>query len=122
EWRRSKWSPPFKAYYLASSFLLARVCRTLVSDSLAIQAFYRAYFRKQTVFIPYGAPRAPTVSEKEEREVLERFGLRAGKYFLQITRVEPDNLPLEIARAFVASRLGHGDMELVSIGYKDVTP
>ncbi len=122
EWRRAKWRLPFKAYYLAGSWLISRLGETLISDSRAIQDHYRRYFRKETTFIPYGIPVQLAVSPAREQEILDRWRLERGRYLLQITRVEPDNLPLEIAAAFRESELGRDRYAMVSIGYKDPTP
>jgi len=122
EWRRAKWSWPFKAYYVLSSFLVCRLCPSLVSDSHAIRNYYKRYFFKNTQFIPYGVPSEPEVSENRQKEIISQYNLEAGRYFLQITRIEPDNLPLQVARAFLNSGLGKKDFKLFFIGYKEATP
>lgn len=50
------------------------------------------------------------------------FGLTKNKYFLQVTRFEPDNLPLENAQAFIGSGLGEKGYKFAIVGYKDPTP
>lgn len=122
EWRRAKWSWPFKAYYFLSSFLVSRLCGSLISDSRAIQDYYRKVFFKKTQFIPYGIPDTPETTHKKRLEVLRAYGLRPGRYFLQITRFEPDNLVLEAARAFRASRLCEGGFAFLLVGYQHDTP
>lgn len=122
EWKRSKWSWPFKAYYYLSSFLISAVCPTLISDSRGIQDYYRRRFFKRTCFIPYGTPAVAAVSEREEHRILTGLGLEPGKYFLQITRIEPDNLPVKVARAFQESELGRRGYQMVFVGYRDATP
>ena len=121
EWRRAKWSWPFKVYYYISSMLICTMCKSLVSDSRALEHFYRRRFFKKTSFIPYGAPAPGTASDKRQQAILESLNLEAGRYFLQVTRIEPDNLPLEIAKAFVSSGLGKQGFRLVTVGYKDAT-
>jgi len=83
EWRRAKWSLPFKAYYFLSSFLILRLGGTLISDPLAIRSYYRETFRRETEFIPYGVPRNGssrwTGRQRESRQptrhlVHERWG------------------------------------------------
>lgn len=122
EWRRAKWSMPFKAYYILSSALICALCNDLISDSKAIQAFYRRRFRKRTTFIPYGVPPFVDVPPAREAGILEKLELTSGKYFLQITRVEPDNLPVEIALAFQQSSLHENGYEFLSVGYSSDTP
>ena len=121
EWRRAKWSWPFKLYYYLASFLIARICPTLITDSRGIQEYYRRHFFCETSFIPYGAPPPRRISEGSEHRILERLGLESGKYFLQITRIEPDNLPLRVARGFRESELGRLGYQMVFVGYKDAT-
>jgi glycosyltransferase involved in cell wall biosynthesis len=121
EWRRAKWKWPFKAYYLLASLLISLLCRGVISDSKAMQSFYKKTFGRETEFVPYGVPRTPTVSPHEEPEILDCYGVTSGRYFLQITRFEPDNLPLNAARAFKASRLAEDGFKLLLIGYKHGT-
>jgi len=121
EWRRSKWAWPFKLYYILSSFLICRMVKRLISDSFAIRDFYRRRFFKKTEVIPYGVPPQTVVDNDRTARILSRFVLEKDKYFLQITRIEPDNLPLAIARAFVESGLGSEGYKLAVVGYRDDT-
>lgn len=122
EWRRAKWSWPFKAYYFLASFLISRLCGSLISDSRAIQAYYEKVFRRKTEFVPYGVPETPSIHPDVAKAILERYGLVAGRYFLQVTRFEPDNLPLEVARAFRGSGLARSGYKLLLVGYQHDTP
>lgn len=122
EWRRTKWAWPFKAYYFLASFLVARLCGSLISDSKAMRSFYKRVFRKDTECIPYGIPDIPSVPAERRSHILERYGLEAGRYFLQITRFEPDNLPLEAARAFRQAGLAKQGFKTLLVGYQRPTP
>ena len=122
EWRRAKWRRPFKAYYFLSSWLIARLCRDLVSDSRAIQSYYSRVFSKDTHFVPYGIPDVPTVSPEKEAAILRDYGVEPGRYFLQITRFEPDNLPLDTAKAFHRAGLASDGFKLLLVGYQHATP
>jgi len=62
EWRRAKWSWPFKIYYIVSTFLICRLCRSLISDSVGIQTYCRRKFFKKTSLMPNGIPDILTVS------------------------------------------------------------
>jgi glycosyltransferase involved in cell wall biosynthesis len=121
EWRRAKWSLPFKAYYFLSSFLISRLCKTLISDSKAIQSYYRRVFFKRTQFVPYGTPDVPTIAPEKRTAVLGRYGLEEDRYFLQITRFEPDNLPLETAKAFRSAGLAEDGYMLLLVGFQHET-
>ncbi|QYR20624.1 DUF1972 domain-containing protein [Paenibacillus sp. sptzw28] len=122
EWRRGKWSWPFKLYYFLSSLIISLFCRTLVSDSISIQQYYKKVFMKKTHFIPYGAPEPRNIPPEKKDRILQQFGVEPNKYFLQITRFEPDNLPYEIAVSFGQSELWKKGYKLVIIGFKDETP
>jgi len=122
EWRRPKWRWPFKAYSFLSSFLICRLCDSLISDARGIQSYYKRVFWKDTHFIPNGSPQIQAVPPERKSVVLERYGLAPGRYFLQITRFEPDNLPLDTAVAFRAADLAGNGFKMLLVGYKRETP
>lgn len=121
EWRRAKWKRPFKAYYFLSSFLISRLAGTLISDSRAIQAYYRKVFWRKTEFIPYGIPQTLSVRVEVAESILEQYGVEDGQYFLQITRFEPDNLPLRVAESFREAGLADKGFKLLLVGYRHDT-
>lgn len=118
EWRRPKWILPLKAYYFIASLLVALFCRNVISDSTSMQSYYRRTFFKETHFIPYGIPEPQPVSSEKRSAVLEQYGLEPGRYFLQITRFEPDNLVLDNALAFRVAGLAQEGFKLLLVGYK----
>ena len=96
ERKRKKWNRYARAWYLASEWL-SKFCPTVVvTDALTIQEYYRERYGKESVFIPYGAP----VGKVETADVLAKLGLEAGSYFLYVSRMEPENHPLEVREAF----------------------
>ena len=119
EWRREKWSWPFKLYYIFSSWFISRMCKSLVSDSIAIQTYYYKHFQKKTSFIPYGGPDPVYITPEKEKSILASYGLKKGKYFLQITRLEPENLPLKIVEGFKKSKLADKGYQFLLIGFKE---
>lgn len=121
EWRRAKWSPPFKLYYYLCSWFASKICKRLISDSKSIAKFYDTKFGKTTFFIPYGCPERLHVTKSRELEILQTIGVTSGKYLLQITRFEPDNLPLEAANGFLASNLPELGYKLLLVGLKNNT-
>jgi len=122
EWRRKKWPWPFKAYYLIASWVLSRIAPRLVSDSFVIQKYYEETFRRKTLMIPYGIPPPVKVGLDEQVGILRKYGLQAGQYFLQITRFEPDNLPLEVAAGFVESGLAERGYRYLAVGFRSDSP
>jgi glycosyltransferase involved in cell wall biosynthesis len=76
---------------------LATFCPTVViTDALTIQDYYRQRYGKASVFIPYGAE----IGKTEGSETLRALGLEPGRYFLYVSRMEPENHPLEVRQAF----------------------
>ena len=96
ERKRKKWNAAGRAWYMASEWLSRIFPNVVVTDAHVIQDYYRTRHRKQTVFIPYGAEAGKVAGT----EAVTRLGLAPGKYFLYVSRMEPENHPLEVRRAF----------------------
>lgn len=110
EWKRSKWSPPARAWLLLNELAGAWLSNKLVADHPLI-ADHLATRRRRSdiVMIPYGADavdEAPTAP-------IRAMGLELDGYFLAIGRIEPENSVLEIVRAFSRRRRG---FKLVVLG------
>jgi glycosyltransferase involved in cell wall biosynthesis len=96
ERKRKKWNRAARAWYLMSEWL-SKFCPTLViTDARTIQEYYRERYRKESVFIPYGAE----LGKVESAEVLDTLKLDKGGYFLYVSRLEPENHALEVRQAF----------------------
>jgi glycosyltransferase involved in cell wall biosynthesis len=96
ERKRKKWNRLARGWYLLSERLSTLFPTRAVSDAEKIAEYYRERYGADTTFIPYGAP----VGKVESREALGRLGLEAGRYFLYVTRFEPENNPLLVRLAF----------------------
>lgn len=109
ERKRKKWNRLAKAWYLLSEWL-ATFCPTVViTDALTIQQYYEQRYCKKSTFIPYGAETGKTSSTA----ALDSLGLEPGRYFLYVSRMEPENHPLEVREAF--ERVATG-MKLALVG------
>jgi glycosyltransferase involved in cell wall biosynthesis len=109
ERKRKKWNSLARAWYLVSERLSTLLPNEVVSDARAIQDYYRKRYGKRTTFIPYGAE----IGRVESTEVLAKLGLERGRYFLYVSRMEPENHPLQVRQAF--ERVST-DMKLALIG------
>jgi glycosyltransferase involved in cell wall biosynthesis len=96
ERKRKKWNRLAKAWYLASEWLATFCPSVVVTDARTIQDYYRRRYRKDSIFIPYGAE----TERATGRATLDRLGLEEGRYFLYVSRLEPENHPLEVRQAF----------------------
>ena len=109
ERKRKKWNAAARAWYLASEWLATVLPSAVVSDAEKIAEYYRTRYGKATTFIPYGAEVGPVAST----DVLRELGLEPGRYFLYVSRMEPENNALLVREAF--ERLDT-DMKLALIG------
>jgi glycosyltransferase involved in cell wall biosynthesis len=109
ERKRKKWNRLAKAWYRMSERLATLLPSAVVSDAETIAEYYRARYGKATHFIPYGAE----VGKVETAGALRNLGLEPGRYFLYVSRMEPENHPLEVRRAFEKVQT---DMKLALIG------
>jgi glycosyltransferase involved in cell wall biosynthesis len=109
ERKRKKWNRLAKAWYRISEWLATILPNEVVTDAQAIADYYCARYRKRTHFIPYGAE----VGKTETRHALGELGLEPGQYFLYVSRMEPENHPLEVRQAFEKVST---DMKLALIG------
>jgi glycosyltransferase involved in cell wall biosynthesis len=96
ERKRRKWNRLARAWYLFSEWLATFFPNAIVTDAHAIEAYYLARYRKPSRFIPYGAEtgKVPTTG------ALDRLGLEPGRYFLYVSRMEPENNALLVREAF----------------------
>ena len=109
ERHRKKWNRVAKAWYLASEWLSRVFPTAVVSDAEAIRDYYYTRYRKRTTFIPYGAE----VGKSPGAETLIGLDLEPGRYFLYVSRMEPENNALMVRRAFEATET---DLKLALVG------
>ena len=109
EWKRGKWGTFARKYYKMSEWLSTKLANRIVADSLGIQNYYRDSYGVDSSYIAYGAP----VISSANPDLLKKFGVEIGQYFLQITRFEPENNPLLTIQAFKAANTGK---KLVIVG------
>lgn len=96
ERKRKKWNRLAQAWYLLSERLATWFPTRAVSDAEQIADYYRIRYHTETTFIPYGAP----LGKVESTRALEDLGLQPQRYFLYVTRFEPENHPLLVREAF----------------------
>ncbi len=96
ERRRKKWNIVARAWYLLSEKLATLFPSAVVTDAITIQSYYLEEYKKATTFIPYGADAELATTAGE----LERLGLQKYRYFLYVSRLEPENHALQVRQAF----------------------
>jgi glycosyltransferase involved in cell wall biosynthesis len=109
EKRRAKWGAFGRGVYAFSERLACVLPDALVTDAEVIRRHYLERYGAESVPIAYGVdPRPPA-----ETGVLARLGLEPRRYFLYVSRFEPENNPHRVAEAY---RRVEGDIPLVMVG------
>jgi len=96
ERKRKKWNALGRWWYLMSERLSTMCPDAVVSDAEHIRQYDRERYGADTVFIPYGAETGPVSTT----DTLDRLGLEPGRYFLYVSRMEPENNALMVREAF----------------------
>ncbi|MCC7173774.1 MAG: DUF1972 domain-containing protein [Bryobacterales bacterium] len=96
ERKRRKWNALAKGWYAMSERLATFFPNAVVTDAQSIAGYYRQRYRKTTNCIPYGADTGKVAGT----ETLDRLGLEPGRYFLYVSRMEPENNALLVREAF----------------------
>jgi glycosyltransferase involved in cell wall biosynthesis len=109
ERKRKKWNAIARAWYFMSERLATIFPSAVVTDAEQIREYYLLRYSKRTTFIPYGAE----TGKVETDVVLSELGLEKGRYFLYVSRMEPENNALLVREAF--ERMDT-DMKLALIG------
>lgn len=96
ERNRKKWNKFAKAWYLMSE-RLSTFCPThAVSDAVAIKEYYKERYGCETTFISYGAEQGKLAT----KTALDELGLEPLRYFLYVSRWEPENNALLVRESF----------------------
>jgi glycosyltransferase involved in cell wall biosynthesis len=96
ERNRKKWNWLAKTWYRMSEWLATWMPNVAVTDAQAIADYYRERYHRDSVMIPYGAE----IGRVETTEALDQLGLEPRKYFLYVSRLEPENNAVLVRQAF----------------------
>jgi Domain of unknown function (DUF1972)/Polysaccharide biosynthesis/export protein/SLBB domain len=113
EWKRRKWSPPIKLWFLINELIGCMTSSALIGDHPEIREHLKTRCSARKIaMIPYGAD----LIEAASSACLSKYGLVPNGFAVSIARIEPDNSALEIVRSF--SRR-HRRYPLVCVGKLD---
>ena len=87
ERNRKKWNRLGRAWYRLSERLSTWMPSEIVTDAVEIQRYYREKYETASIMIPYGAEPERIAT----RGVLNELGLKPERYFLYVSRMEPEN-------------------------------
>jgi glycosyltransferase involved in cell wall biosynthesis len=109
EWKRAKWGPNGRRWYLMGERLSVRWADRLIADAKGIQDYYTERYGAATTFIPYGAP----IVDEPKLDRLAEIGLTPRGYHLVVARLEPENHVDVIVEGYVRSA---AELPLVVVG------
>jgi glycosyltransferase involved in cell wall biosynthesis len=92
--KRKKWNVLGQAFLFLCEVLSSLTPSHVVTDSYSIQQYYRQRYRCSSRMIAYGAEALGNVAGPE------KFGLEPGRYLLYVSRLEPENNPELVIRAY----------------------
>ena len=95
DWQRDKWGAFARWYLRTCESLAARSRSIVVADAKAVHDYYKNVYGRDAEVVPYGAD-APA---DRGTDVVERFQLEPGCYFLFVGRLVPENGPHDILEA-----------------------
>ena len=96
ERNRKKWNSLAKTWYRISERLATWMPNAVVTDASSIATYYREKYGHASEMIPYGAE----VGALETSAVLDQLGLEPRRYFLYVSRMEPENNALLVRETF----------------------
>ena len=109
ERQRAKWGRFGRFVYRLSERLAIRLSDRLITDAETISDYYRDQYDAGSTLITYGVDPRPLPAG----ETLRRLGLESRRYFLYVSRFEPENNPHRVAEAY---RSVAGELPLVMVG------
>ena len=109
EKQRAKWGWPGRLVYALSERLSVRWGDAVVADAEVIARAYLERYGNECTMIPYGVDPRPL----PPGDTLARLGLEPRRYFLYVSRFEPENNPHRVAAAY---RGVGGELPLVMVG------
>ena len=102
---RLKWSLPKRWYVRLSEMLAVRYSNYLIADSQAVYNYLVSKYpsaRNKTSIAEYGA----SINNQADPSVFEKYGVSPGKYYLVVSRIEPENNLLMIVEGFRKAKTG----------------
>ena len=96
ERKRKKWSALGRVWYRAGERFATLFPNAIITDADKIAQYYRERYGRESECIPYGAE----VGTSPDTDELARLGLEPRRYFLYVSRMEPENNALLVRECF----------------------
>ena len=109
DWTRDKWGPIAQAYFRSAARSAVRFATRLVTDAVAMRAYYHERFAADSTMIAYGAD----IVTSTRPALLTPLGLAPRGYYLVVSRLVPENSLDAIVEGF---RRSASRRQLVLVG------
>lgn len=97
DWKRDKWGSIAKKYFYLNARFAGKICpKGIITDAHEMRRIYLEQFNTPSACITYGAH----IESSSSPEVVRRYGLEPGQYYLIASRLVPDNNADLIVKAF----------------------
>jgi len=109
DWKRPKWGKMAQLAFRISFPMAVPWADEIISDNVPVQDLFREQYGRETQLVGYGAD----LTVLETRYALEKYGLEANNYILQVAAIVPDKGVHVLVDAY--ERL-ETDMPLIIVG------
>jgi glycosyltransferase involved in cell wall biosynthesis len=111
--KRRKWNVIARSFLYVCEVFSSFAPTQIITDARAVQDYYKKRYGTTSEMIGYGA------QPLTENDFFKRIGLASRKYFLYVARLEPENNPELVLRAYRSIRT---DWPLVVVGGNPYNP
>lgn len=118
EWQRSKYSPRQQKILKWMERHTARTNRNLIMCSESQTRYFKAHYGREAVTVPTAVNLPP--AEAPQSDILARYELTPGRFFLSMGRLVPDKNPDYLIQGFLEA--GLTGWKLVIAGSNDALP
>jgi glycosyltransferase involved in cell wall biosynthesis len=115
EWLRPKWKGLGSKVFYFSSKMATRWMDSIITDAEAMRDVYLQEFKTDSTVIAYGA----NIRYSQKPELINKWGLKKGDYYLIVGRLIPDNNALLILEEFVQSQSSRQLVIVGDVPYQD---
>jgi glycosyltransferase involved in cell wall biosynthesis len=110
EWQRKKWGEVVSMYLKFAERVTGITANCVITDALWIKNYYKKKYKKESVYIPYGAD----IATNSQDDTLKKYGLKPDEYILYVGRFEPENNALMVREVF--DEIENPSRKLVMVG------
>lgn len=115
EWLRPKWKGLGGKVFYFSSKMATRWMDEIITDADAMREVYLEEFKTDSTVIAYGA----NIRYSKQPELIDKWNLKPGEYYLIVGRLIPDNNALLILKEFISSKTKKKLVIVGDVPYQD---